>query len=102
MGSQTIPVLDKLRQCVQVADDLMAYARHEDGKPRNAKLLLGASEHLRKSLETATRLYEALRQVDAVDRMHDAIMQEISAESPELAERIVLRLGQVVARFGAG
>lgn len=100
LGNKTIPVLDKLRQCMATADELMAYARTPEGLVRNSGLLLKASEHLRRTVESATRLYEALRQVDQVDRLHDIILDEIGKLSPERAEAIVVRLGQVATEWG--
>jgi len=64
MGGSAIQVIERLKQCLKTADDLMANARRPEGTMRNAKLLLGTSEHLRRSLETATRIAEAMRQVD--------------------------------------
>ena len=80
----------------------MRHARDPEGRVRNGGLLIKASEHLRRSLETACRISEALRQIDRIDEFHAALMGEIAAESPALAERVVLRLAQLTARFGAG
>ena len=101
VGAGAIPVIERLRECLKVAEDLMRHARTPEGAIRNSGLLLKASEHLRRSLETATRIAEAMRQVDQVDRLHSVIMDEIAKVSPETAEAIVVRLGQVAAEWGA-
>ena len=99
-GAGTIPIIERLQECIRAAQEVMRHARHDDGKVRNAKLLVSASEHLRRSLETSVRLFEAMRQIDQVDRLHTLIMEEIERESPACAERIVTRLGQLVSEWG--
>lgn len=99
-SSGTLPVIEKLNECIRTAEQVMAYARTDEGKVRNAKMLLAASEHLRRALDTATRLYEAMREVNQVDRFHAAIMEAIAQESPEAAERLVTRLSQLATQWG--
>lgn len=91
-GTGTIPIISHLQECLQAARDVMRYARAEDGRVRNAKLLVSASEHLRRSLETSVRLYEAMRSVNQVDAFHAAIIEEIGKVSPDLAEVVLNRL----------
>lgn len=100
MGGSAIPVVERLRQCLAVAEDLMRHSRDPEGRIRNAGLLLRASEHLRRSLETATRIAETMRQVDQVDKLHDIILQEIGKLSPECAEAIVIRVAQIAGEWG--
>lgn len=92
VGTGPIPVIDHLRKCTKAADDVIAYARTTEGRVRNAKLLLTASEHMRRTIETAARLYEAMRSVNQVDAFHAAIIEEIARESPEVAGRILERV----------
>lgn len=91
----TLAVVEQIQACVKAALQVMEYARHEDGKVRVPKILLAASEHLRRSLETAARLQEAMFEMADIERFHAAIFEELRRESPELAERIVLRLQQL-------
>ena len=88
----TIPVIERLNECIRAADRVIKYSQGLDGGVRNAKLMLSASEHLRRSLETSVRLYEAMRSVNQVDAFHGAVIEEIGKESPELAERVLRRL----------
>lgn len=95
-----IAIIDRLNSCLATADQLMRHARHEDGKVRNAKLLLAASEYLRRCLETAARIADQMREVNQVDRFHAAIIEEIGKESAECAERIQRRLATLAAEWG--
>jgi hypothetical protein len=99
-GGSTLKVIDKLNSIVVDLDALVAHAKTPDGAVRNARLLLAASGELRKCLETAVKLYEAMREVDQVDRLHDAIIDEIEKLSPVTAEAIYRRLDQVAAQWG--
>jgi hypothetical protein len=80
---------------------LVAYAKTPDGKPRNARLLLMASDRIRACLETAMRIYQAMRDMDEVDRLHGAILEEIGREAPAVKERILRRLAAMATGYGA-
>lgn len=95
-----VSVVDKLRTCIAIAEELMNHARTEEGKPRNVKLLLAASEHLRRSAQTVVQLQEAMLAVVHVERFHEAIFQVLREEDPALVERILMKFRQVNAQFG--
>jgi hypothetical protein len=90
-----LPVVDLLQKCIDAAEKLSAYAHLPDGKVRNARLILQASEHLRKSVETAARLNESVAVYAEMEAFHDAVIAEISEESRDVAERILRRLGKL-------
>ena len=90
-----IGVVDQLRRCSAAAERVMKHASTEDGKPRNAKLLLAGSEHLRRVIDTTVRLHQSLMGAAQVDRFHKEVIEAIALESPACAERIVQRLRQV-------
>jgi hypothetical protein len=96
----TIQVIDQLHTCIQAAQDVLAHARTGDGKVKNAKLLLQASESLRRCLDTAARISDAMYQAAAVERFHKAIVEEVSKESPALAERVLARLSALANQWG--
>ena len=98
-GGGPIAVMALLQNCVQAAVDTMRHAKTDDGRVRNSKLLLAASAELRKCLETTVRIFETMREVSHVDRLHAEIIEEIGRESPELAERVLRRLDQFCSRF---
>jgi hypothetical protein len=97
-----VPVIERLNTCLTAADQLMAHARNEDGKVRNSRLLLAASEHLRRCVDTAARITDTLMRADKVERYHAAIIEEIAAESPATAERILMRISRLTAAWGNG
>ncbi len=99
-GPSAIAVIQRLQDCVRAAEEVMAHAR-ADGRVRNAKLLLQASEHLRRCLDTAARLHEAMRSVNDLDRFHAAVLAEVAKEAPLCAERIVTRLSQLAETWAA-
>jgi hypothetical protein len=72
----------------------MTHARTDDGKVRNARLLLAASEHLRRCIETAAKITDTLMRADKVERYHTAIIEEIAAE------RILLHISRLTAAWG--
>lgn len=97
-----IPVIERLKQCVEIADQIIAYARAPDGRPRMAKTMLAASEHLRRTLETAVKLQEALLQLERVDRFHAQVLaaiEEVAREFPEASELIARRLSALSAQW---
>jgi hypothetical protein len=66
---------------------------------RNSKLLLSASEHLRRNLETAARITELMLRSDRIEKFHVAVIEEISRESAVLAERVALRLARLATQW---
>ncbi len=99
MGGSVVYVLEKLMLCIQAACDVMANSRHADGKVRIAKTLVGASEHLRRTLETAVKLHESLVSLQKMERFMDAILGELEAETPETAKRVIARLRALDAKW---
>jgi hypothetical protein len=98
-GESAVAVIQRLQECIHAAMDVMGHARVE-GKVRNARLLLQATEVLRRCLETAARLHEAMRSVHDVDRFHAAVLAEVAKEAPECAERVVQRLTHLARAWG--
>lgn len=98
-----IALTERLVGCIQIAEQLIAHARTEDGGVRSPKQLLAASEHMRRTMETAARLQESLRQTAEMDRFHQAILKlvgDVAGEHPEAAEAIVTRLSQLAVTWG--
>ncbi|MDR3519025.1 MAG: hypothetical protein P4M00_24770 [Azospirillaceae bacterium] len=101
-----IPVLEKLRTCIAVAEQVIAQAEQGvsgGGKRAGAtefRLLLMASEHLRRTMETAAKLHDRVTTIAQLERFHAAIFDELRAESPEIAERVVRRLQRINVAWG--
>jgi hypothetical protein len=101
VSAGAIPVMDRLNQCVAAADQVIAFARTPEGAVRNSKLLLSASEHLRRCLETAARVTETMMRAERVERFHAVIIEEIGKEAPVVAERLAMRLAQLASQWAA-
>jgi hypothetical protein len=95
-------VIDKLQTCMGIADELMAHARTAEGKPRNVKLLLAASEHLRRTIDTTIRLQEAVNEVSQVEAFQRAVFDVLREEDPGMVERVLKRLRQLNEQWRSG
>jgi hypothetical protein len=100
VSGTSIPLLSKIQTVIADVDAVVVYAKTADGKIRNARLLLQASDTLRRAFETALKLAEAMHEVDQVDRFHTIILEEIGELSPDTAEAILQRVGQISAEWG--
>ena len=90
----------KLQECIKTAEQIMAHGRTDEGKPRNVRALLAGSEHLRRSLETAMKMREMLRQDRDLDEMMKGIVDEVAKEAPACAERILRRISGILTLHG--
>jgi len=102
-SSGVIPVIERMVKCIEIADQLIKHARTEEGEVRSAKLLLNASEHMRRNLETAVRLQESIRQTNDVSRFNKAVValiRTVAAKHPEVGEELVTGLSQLVSQWG--
>lgn len=100
-STPTVKLIEELGIVVVDLKALVAHAKTSDGKPRNARLLLMASDRIRACLETAMRIYQAMRDMDQVDRLHDTILEEVGHEAPAVKERILRRLAAMANGYGA-
>jgi hypothetical protein len=99
-GTPTVKIIEELGTVVADLKSLVRHAKCADGSVRNARLLLQASDRVRACMETALKVQAAMRDVAQVDRLHDAILEEIRRESPETAERILHRIDIIAAAWG--
>jgi hypothetical protein len=99
-GTPTIKIIDELGTVVADLKALVKHAKGSDGSVRNARLLLSASDRVRACMETALKIQAAMRDVDQVDRLHAAMIEEIAKCDPLLAERVVRAMRAVAANWG--
>jgi hypothetical protein len=99
-GGKVVGVIDRLQRLMADLEMLIAHAKTEDGKVRNARLLGTSLEQMRRCLETGVRLHQAMRETDQVDRLQNAIIDAIAEESPELAARVYLKIDAIAANWG--
>lgn len=93
-------LLDRLGGCVTRAELLEQHALGDDGKVRNAKLLLQASEHMRKTADTIAKLHAMLWDVQRTEMLHRAIFRHLSRRDPTLVRDILADLRAVNMEFG--
>lgn len=96
----TIPLMAHLRVLMDDVANVRALAHHPDGKVKNARLLLQASDALRRNLESIMKIQASMAELSALERFHRAIMDELRLESPELAQRVVDRLTRLAGEWG--
>jgi hypothetical protein len=99
-GGKVVGVIDRLQRLMTDLEMLIAYAKTDEGKVRNARLLGTSLEQMRRCLETGVRLHQAMREVDEVDRLQKAVIDAIAEESPDLARRIYLKIDAIAASWG--
>ena len=90
----------ELNRCIENANKVVEYAKREDGKVRNAKLLLTASEHLRRTIETSARLMEMLWDIKRTEQFHQAIFRRLKERDPAFVELILSDLKQLNIDWG--
>ncbi len=99
----SIQLIDRLMRSLEAAEQVMSYARHQDGSVRSAKMLLLASEHNRRTLDTALRMQQAMREISDIDQFHRDILdmvRRVAKNHPAAAEEIVTSLAQIASRWG--
>lgn len=92
-------VMAKLERAIETVDQCISHSYGENGKLRNPRMALVAADGLRRCLETALKLHEAVDNVQAVQRFMDEIMGELRAVAPDVASAVVERLQGVTARW---
>ncbi|MBN8890988.1 MAG: hypothetical protein J0H91_11935 [Rhodospirillales bacterium] len=101
-GMSATDVNRRLQSCIAAAEQVMAFARRDDGSVRMPKTLLAASEQLRRNLETAVKVHEAMRAISDVERFHDeliGVVAEVARKHPIAAELLLNGMRRVVARW---
>jgi hypothetical protein len=100
---EAVQVAQLIRICLQAAQDVQAASRGPDGKPRNGKMMLRATDTLRRSLETAVKLQEAINREEHMARLVENYihrMQEaVKRESPDCARRILLGQTEIIGEL---
>jgi hypothetical protein len=55
-------------------------------------MMIVASEHLRRCLETVLRLHEAMWTIDRLERFHDMVIAEVQKLAPEVPQQLMAEL----------
>ena len=88
-------IIENLHRLLSASTDVMARSRDSAGAVRNGKMLLQAAEQMRRSLETAVKLQEAITEGLQVDAFHRVLIEEVGKLDPAAAGRIRARLVDV-------
>lgn len=91
----------RLHSCLMTAATLKNHATGEDGKIRNPKLYLQASEHERRTLDTASRLADQIYDRNQLDQLFEAIFSRLRDRDPEVVRLILADLRAINNGWGA-
>jgi hypothetical protein len=100
LGGGPVSMMEHLATAIRAAQEVMAHTRGPDGKVRNARLLLAASDRLRQCLDTALGIYAAMHDLRRIETFNAAVVAEIAQESGDLAERVMARLHRIAGEWG--
>ena len=96
-GQSPLQLIDLLHECMASAKTVMDHARGaEEGKVRNASLLLKAVSVQRGCLATAAAMLDTMHRVQNIERFHQAVIGVIARLQPAEAEALVLELRQTI------
>jgi hypothetical protein len=98
-GGKVVGVIERLQAIMTDIEMLIRHAKTDDGKVRNSRLLGASLEQMRRCLETGVKLHQAMRGVDEVDRLQEAILDEIGKCDRELQVRVLVRLRAVAENW---
>ncbi len=91
-GSGLISVMDRIRDCIQHARNVIDMCQASDGRIRNPKLYLLGSKHILDAMKTASYIAGQLMDAQRVEEFHMTILNELRDIDPALAERVLDRL----------
>lgn len=90
--SSGIAVVANLEQCIAGALQIMRHARKAPRDLEQARVLIAASEHLRRCLETAIRLREQIVTYEKIEAFHRAVVSTLREDCPLAADRALEKL----------
>lgn len=97
--ASAIPFLVRIQSILAQADAMLEHSKGEDGKPRNVRLMTNALELIRRTLLTASRIQEALVDVEEQKRFMRAVMDTLRQEDPAVRDRLIIRLRDLGSTF---
>jgi hypothetical protein len=89
-------ILEGLQGCITAATAVMERARAAINDQGSARTVIMASEHLRKSMETAIRLHDSIWNMQRIEQFHQEIIAAVEEESPIAAARIIAKLETII------
>lgn len=92
-------VLAHLDTVIGTCSNVLALSYGPDGKMRNARMALASADMLRRTLETALKLYESINNVQQIESFMRETLAEVRTLSPETARAVVERMRAVQTRW---
>ena len=100
VGISLLEAGKKLNNCIIEMESVIAYAKKEDGSIRNVRLLLQGAEGLRRTIDSAAKLSEALWDVRRTEQFFTALFNQLRHRDPELIELVLSDLKQINKDWG--
>ncbi len=101
-GLSARDVIRRVQLNIEAAEQVMAFARYPGGKVKVSRTLLAASEHLRRSLETALKVHTAMRAVADIEEFREeliAMVGDVAAAYPPAGELLLSRMRGIGSRW---
>jgi hypothetical protein len=103
VGRGQLDLMGQLRRLFDDAERLRTFSLSPDGKAvRNPLYFLQAASLSDKLVNTALRAWREIYDIQRMQNFYNAIIEEIAAESPDCAGRIMERLARINAEWGMG
>jgi hypothetical protein len=100
-GRGQLDLMGRLQRLFDDADRLRTFSLSPDGKGvRNPLYFVQSASLAEKLINTALRAWREVYDLQRTQDFYNAIIEEIAAESPDCAKRIMGRLARLDAEFG--
>ena len=97
---QSLNLLAMFHQLVADAEMLRAYSLSEGGKIRNPATFDKSIERRLRLIGQALEVTQQVWDLETMQRFYDIIVAEVTAEAPDTARRIMVRLDRLSERYG--
>ena len=101
-GGSTLDMVAKLRDCIEIAEQVIRHARTREGDVRMSRTLLAASDHLGRSVERLVKLHEAIHSATAIERFQREtvlLLERVISAHPQAGLMIADGLRRIAADF---
>lgn len=95
-----LPIFASYMKSLVALESVLAYAQGEDpAKPRNPRLAMDAATRVIRAIREGVGLHATLMTAQRTEQFHEALIREIAKESPDLAQRVTLRLRALTSQL---
>lgn len=100
VGCSLIEMGQKLNTCMEEMEALMKHSKNDKGGIRNTRLLLQATEGLRRTIDSAAKLRESIWDVRRAELFMTALLNRLRHRDPEFIELVLGDIKQVNKDWG--